>query len=178
MATLAASTRMPQSRAVASFEPMAKTWRPKTVERRSDGHDHGQDDHQPDARAPGGARTAAGDLAMSSLTQVRGASIFWLWAIHLATPRAMPIIPRVTMNGTSRRRVISRPLTRPTRAPVRTPRRTARRGGSAGVDGVGGDDAGQGDVGGGREVDAAADDDQGHAQGAQGHDDRLGGDGS
>ncbi|MCK7527620.1 MAG: hypothetical protein MZV64_63430 [Ignavibacteriales bacterium] len=49
-------------------------------------------------------------------------------AIHLAAPRAMPIMPRVTMKGTSRSRVTSPPLTRPTRPPVRTPRRTATTG--------------------------------------------------
>ena len=55
------------------------------------------------SHTPGASRSQGGwgDLAMSSLIQVSGASIFWLWAIHLATPRAMPIIPRVMMNGTS-----------------------------------------------------------------------------
>ena len=66
----------------------------------------GEKDHEPDAGREQEASGGAGDLAMRSLTQVSGASIFWLWAIHLATPRAMPIMPRVMMNGTSRSRVI------------------------------------------------------------------------
>ena len=83
------------------------------------------------SQTPGARRSqeGRGDLAMSSLIQVSGASIFWLRAIHLAIPRAMPIIPRVMMNGTKRSRVMSRPLTRPIRPPVRTPRRMARIGG-------------------------------------------------
>src|SRR5512137_2435972 len=81
-------------------------------------------------QTPGAMRSheGLGLLAMSSLTQVMGASIFWLPAIHLAAPRAMPIMPMVTMNGTSRSRVTRPPLAIPTTPPVRTPRRTATSG--------------------------------------------------
>ncbi len=71
-----------------------------------------------------------GLLAMSSLTQVSGASIFWFPAIHLPAPRAMPIMPMVTMKGTSFKRVMRVPFTSPTRPPVRTPRTSPTSGGA------------------------------------------------
>ncbi len=120
-----------------------------------------------------------GDLAMSSLTQVSGASIFWLRAIHLATPAGDAHHPHGDdERARAARRVMRTPLTNPIRPPVRTPKADGQERRQAGVDGVGGDDAGQGDVGRGRQVDAAADDDEGHAQRAQGHDHGLGGHGS
>jgi hypothetical protein len=69
-----------------------------------------------------------GLLAMTSLTQVIGASIFWFPAIHFATPLAIPSIPSVTINGTSRNEVMSAPFAKPTTPPVKTPQRRANTG--------------------------------------------------
>ena len=110
-------------------QPTAKTWRPKTVYFSS----------TPMATAkmmaietPGASSSQEGRglLAMSSLTQVMGASIFWFPAIHLATPRAMPIMPSVMMNGTTRSDVIRPPLITPMTPPVSTPKTRPSHGGS------------------------------------------------
>src|SRR5205823_14764724 len=50
-------------------------------------------------------------------------------AIHLAMPRAMPSIPSVAMNGTTRRPVMSRPLPRPTSPPATSATAVATPGG-------------------------------------------------
>ncbi len=118
------------------------------------------------SQTPGASRTSHGgwgDLAMSSLIQVSGASIFWLWAIHLATPRAMPIIPRVMMNGTSRQPGDQDAVDEADEASGQDAEEDRRQGGTPALIGEGGDDARQGDVRGGRQVDAAADDDERHA---------------
>ena len=44
--------------------------------------------------------------------------------IHMAEPRATPIIPSVTRNDGITNKVVSRPLTAPTTSPVSNPTRT------------------------------------------------------
>ena len=48
---------------------------------------------------------------------------------HLAVPRTMPIMPSVTMKGTTRSPVIRRPLTSPQAPPASTPRSRQKTGG-------------------------------------------------
>ncbi len=118
---------MPQARAAASLEPRANTRRPNTVRRRTNAMSRAR----PRVIQTPGAKTihgAGGKVTASSLTQVAGAlTVVWL-ASHLAVPRAMPSMPRVAMNGTTRRRVMARPLTRPTSPPVAIAAATARDG--------------------------------------------------
>ena len=118
---------MPQARAAASFEPRAKTRRPNTVRRRTKAMRTARTSviQTPGAKTIHGT---GGKVTASSLIQVGGTlTVVWL-ASHLAVPRATPSMPRVAMNGTTRRRVMARALTRPTSPPVRTARRTARPG--------------------------------------------------
>ena len=56
-----------------------------------------------------------------SFSQVVGASSRRSPDRPLAVPRTSSIMPSVTMNGTTRRRVMSRPLTRPQIAPAPIP---------------------------------------------------------
>ena len=55
---------------------------------------------------------------MRLFTGDSGALTVWLPASHLATPRATPIMPSVTMNGIIRKPAIISPLIKPTRAPT------------------------------------------------------------
>ena len=69
-------------------------------------------------------------MTSKSLTHVCGTLTTCCPASHFATPRAMPNIPSVAMNGTTRRRVMTTPLTTPTSAPTRMPATTAKMTGS------------------------------------------------
>ena len=113
-------------------------------------------------------------MTASSLTQVAGAlTVVWL-ASHLAVPRATPSMPRVAMNGTTRRRVMARPFTRPTSPPARIGGQDREGRGPAVAQGEGAQDAGERDRRADGEVDPAADDDEGHADRADRHDHGLG----
>ena len=88
------------------------------------------------SQTPGGKSIqsrAAGRRARSSLSQEAGASIFWSWARPLATPRTTSIVPSVTMKGTTRRRVTSRPLSAPQATPAAMPRQRGEHGRRAGA---------------------------------------------
>ena len=103
---------MPQARAAASFEPSAKTRRPKTVLRKHDRHQDREQDREPDAgreQQP----WRIGNVTASSLTHVGGTLTVCWSASHFATPRAMPSMPSVAMNGTTRSRVMATPLINP-----------------------------------------------------------------
>ncbi len=66
------------------------------------------------------SHSGCGNVTASSFTQVGGTFTVCCPAIHLATPRAMPSVPSVAMNGITRRRVISRPFSTPTAPPAAT----------------------------------------------------------
>ena len=108
---------MPQARAACSFEPSANTWRPNTVRESTVAVSAASASM---IHTPGGSTIHAwrGNVTSRSFTQVGGTFTVCSCAIHLAMPRAMPSIPSVAMNGTTRRPVISRPLPRPTSPPA------------------------------------------------------------
>ena len=68
------------------------------------------------------SQSGCGNVTASSLTHVGGTFTVCWSAIHLATPRAMPSVPSVAMNGMTFRRVIEQAVDRRRRA-----RRRARR---------------------------------------------------
>ena len=72
---------------------------------------------------------ASGKVTSRSLSQVACTLTVCSWASHFATPRAMPSMPSVTMNGTTRSFVIIAPLTIPITPPVATAARSASDGG-------------------------------------------------
>jgi len=104
-------------------------------------HGHAEQDDDRDARSQQEPR-GAGLLAISSLTQVMGASIFWLPAIHLAAPRRCPSCPGDDERDEPEARH-QRSVASPTSPPVRTPKQHGDQGRGAGIDGVGRDDAGR-----------------------------------
>ena len=119
-------------------------------------------DHQPDARRQQTSRRRA--MRSRSFSQVIGASTRRSSARPFAAPRTISIVPSVTMKGTTRSRVIRTPLTRPQSAPPRRRRRARRRPArrhrsqqQRDHDGGERDDRADG------EIDAAGDDDRGHA---------------
>ena len=67
--------------------------------------------------------------SMIWLSGFAGGLTVWLLASHLATPRAMPIIPRVTMKGTILNPATILPLTAPMAPPARIVSRTTNAGG-------------------------------------------------
>ena len=73
-------------------------------------------------------QSGCGKVTASSLTHVGGTLTVCCPAIHLATPRAMPSVPSVAMNGITRSLVMNRPLMTPTTPPATTPSSTARSG--------------------------------------------------
>ena len=113
---------MPHNRAVSSFDPMANTYRPNTVERNTTAITTARPSasHTPS----GSGKNVSGDwlLSIRRLTDSSGCSGFtvWLLASHLEMPRAMPIMPSVTMNGIIRTVVMMPPLAKPTSPPIST----------------------------------------------------------
>ena len=113
---------MPHNLAVSSFEPMANTYRPNTVERSTTAIKTARPSasHTPS----GSGENVSGDwlLSIKLLTDSSGCSglTVWLLASHLEMPRAMPIMPSVTMNGIMRNAVIMPPLAKPTSPPAST----------------------------------------------------------
>src|SRR3954471_814014 len=74
-------------------------------------------------QTPGAANSHAGvgDFDITDASQRAGASIFCSSARYFARPRATPIVPSVTMNGTTLSRVTSVPLIVPAHRPVAAP---------------------------------------------------------
>src|ERR1051326_276537 len=68
-------------------------------------------------QTPNGAPKTRWDGSIRSLMGLGGALTVWLPESHLAMPRAMPIMPSVTMNGTIR----SQPMTNPLIVPIPAP---------------------------------------------------------
>src|SRR6266446_5047188 len=114
------SVAMPHARAAASLDPSAKTRRPKTVRRKTTAARMAK---AIAIQTPGATSSHSdlGTVSNRSLAQVSGGFTVCEPEIPLATPRATPSIPRVAINGTTRSRVIARPLLRPTTPPTKMP---------------------------------------------------------
>src|SRR5713101_1970370 len=114
------SVAMPHARAAASLDPSAKTRRPKTVRRKTTAARMAK---AIAIQTPGATSSHRdlGTVSNRSLAHVSGGFTVCEPEIPLATPRATPSIPRVAINGTTRSRVIARPLLRPTTPPTKMP---------------------------------------------------------
>ena len=101
---------------------MANMYRPNTVERSTTAISTARPNasHTPF----GSGKNVNGDwlLSIKLLTDSSGSSglTVWLLASHLEMPRAIPIIPSVTMNGIMRNAVMMPPLAKPTSPPAST----------------------------------------------------------
>ena len=114
------SVGIPQARAAVSFDPIAKTRRPKTVRESTTATAAAS---RIAIQTPGASSIhgRSGEVVARSFNQVAGVFTVCSLATHFAAPRAMPSIPSVAMKGTTRRRVIARPLMRPTTPPTAIP---------------------------------------------------------
>ena len=107
---------------------MAKIWRPKTAYFMTSVMTTASPmvTHTPVGK---GQRPRGFTGSMIWLSGFAGGLTVWLLASHLATPRAMPIIPRVTMKGTILNPATILPLTAPMAPPARIVSRTTKAGG-------------------------------------------------
>src|SRR5260370_7948669 len=119
---------MPQARAAIAFDPRANTGRPNTLRGRTR---EAKRANTKASQAPGGTtnQDGLGNAIAKLLSQVAGALTVCSPESHFARPRAIPSIPRVAINGTTRRVVIVRPFTKPTIPPTSTPAASAGKGG-------------------------------------------------
>ena len=110
---------MPHARAASSLEPTANTRRPKTVRRSTVAVSTASASviHTPGEST---IQAARGNVTTRSLSHVGGTLTVCSCASHLATPRAMPSMPSVAMNGTTRSPVMSTPFASPTSPPAST----------------------------------------------------------
>ena len=119
------------------------------------------------------SQSGCGKVTASSFTHVGGTFTVCWPAIHLATPRAMPSVPSVAMNGMTLSRVMNRPLMTPASPPARTPSSTRDDRARAVAQRNGGHDARQRDHRSHRQVDPAAHHDHRHADRAERDNNRL-----
>ena len=119
---------MPHNRAVASFDPMAKTCLPKIVRFMTTAINAASATaiHTPCGR---GKKSAGLSRAMMALTaESSGADTVCLLDNHFAAPRTTPIMPSVTMNGSMRNPAMMEPLSNPIAPPAAITAATAHAG--------------------------------------------------
>ena len=172
MISFTRSTRMPHRRAVASLLPTASACTPNTVRASTSAASAASTNS---SQTPGESSSHAGSgvLAISALRPCTGASTFCSPARYFASPRATPMLPSVTMNGTMRSRVMSRPLIAPSAPHAATPPSTALSVPAPSAQQHGAHHRRQRDRRADRQVDAAAHDHERHADRAHADDHGL-----
>src|SRR5262249_57493160 len=117
----------PHALAAASFEPIANTRLPNTVFLNTKAIRIASATviHTPAAT---NNQLGVGKVTANWLTHVAGALTVCSPATHFAVPRPIPSIPRVTIKGTTRNRVIANPFSPPINPPISVPAATASSG--------------------------------------------------
>src|SRR5262245_35799748 len=125
-ATLTVATGTPQSRAVASLDPTAYTYRPNTVRLRSTATItvRRSADQNPGLNTHGFTWTRARSSTQPGWAS-RGNGMSRRPDSQMAAPRATLNMPSVATKGGRRRRVMTNPLINPHNPPAATPATTA-----------------------------------------------------